>query len=228
MLSDAQIERYSRQIILPQVGGKGQEKLLRARVLVNGSGPLQTAALYYLAAAGIGTVGVLANAPFPVFCALVPGQEETSAAVLTALNPDCSVVVHRAGDVVTPERFVQEYDIVLSGPDPLHEACYAARRPFVCAHVSGADAWLFSCRGYEPDLPCLRCLPPHFSQGSQEAHPFLEMASLFLGTLQATEVIKIILGLQQNSGATLFRCQFPALHLFESRVSKDPACPLCR
>ena len=72
MLSDSQIERYSRQIILPQVGGKGQEKLLRARVLVNGNEPLQTAALLYLAAAGVGTIGVIANDSSPVLSAFAP------------------------------------------------------------------------------------------------------------------------------------------------------------
>ena len=72
MLADEQIERYSRQIILPQVGGKGQEKLLRARVLVNGTGLLQEIALLYLAAVGIGTLGVLTDEEASLFSALMP------------------------------------------------------------------------------------------------------------------------------------------------------------
>ncbi|MBI3303892.1 MAG: hypothetical protein HYZ72_17640 [Deltaproteobacteria bacterium] len=226
MLSDAQIERYSRQIILPQVGGKGQEKLLRARVLVNGSGPLQTTALYYLAAAGVGTIGVLAHARFSVFAALATVQEEAPASVLTHLNPDCTVVVHSAADAAHPERLVQGYDLVLSGPDPLHDACYAARRPFICAQVSGADAWLLSCTGYEPDCPCLRCLPAQFCESGEES-VFLDMAALFLGTLQATEAIKLILDLHQARGATLVRCEFPDLRFSETVVRKDPGCALC-
>src|SRR5919204_1481442 len=109
MLSDSQIERYSRQIILPQVGGKGQEKLLRARVLVNGNGPLQTTALFYLAAAGVGTIGVLASAPFFVFSALAANQKEALVNVLTRLNPDCVVAVHSTEDGVHPEQLVQGY-----------------------------------------------------------------------------------------------------------------------
>src|SRR5713226_9833172 len=108
MLSDSQIERYSRQIILPQVGGKGQEKLLRARALVNGSGPLQTAALLYLAAAGVGTLGVIANDSGAVFSAFAPDQRETVSAALTGLNPDCTVVIHRETDVADLEQLVRQ------------------------------------------------------------------------------------------------------------------------
>jgi len=226
MLSDSQIERYSRQIILPQVGGKGQEKLLRARVLVNGSGPLQTAALFYLAAAGVGTLGVLANTPPSVFSALVADQEEATSRVLTRLNPDCTVVVHTGADAIRPAHLVQQYDLVLSAPDPLHDACYAARRPFICAQVASSEAWLFVCRGYEPDQPCLHCLPVQLGQ-SRESTAFTEVAALFLGTLQTTEALKSILGLHQTSRGKLLRCQFPALHFSASLVKKDPGCSLC-
>jgi molybdopterin-synthase adenylyltransferase len=224
MLSDLQIERYSRQIILPQVGGKGQEKLLRARVLVNGSGPLQTAALLYLAAAGVGTIGVIVDDSSPVLSALAPDQKDTVSAALTRLNPDCTVVIHGAMDPAGPEQIVQGYDLVLSPPGPLHDVCYALRRPFLCAQVSAVDTWLFLCTGYEPDSPCLRCLP----------HPLCEertdtplLAPLFLGTLQATEAIKLMLGLPRSSTGKLLHCQFPTLHFSERPVRKDPQCNLC-
>src|SRR5437899_11749184 len=109
MLSDSQIERYSRQIILPQVGGKGQEKLLRARVLVNGSGPLQTSALLYLAAAGVGTIGVIADDSCTVLSAFAPDQRDTVSTALTCLNPDCTVVIHRDRDAADHEQVVKEY-----------------------------------------------------------------------------------------------------------------------
>ncbi len=227
MLSDSQIERYSRQIILPQVGGKGQEKLLRARVLVNGSGPLQTAALFYLAAAGVGTIGALASTPASVFSALVADQAEATSDILTRLNPDCTVVIHKGEDVIRPAHLVQQYDLVLSAPDPLHNACYASRRPFICAQVASSEAWLFICRGYEPEQPCLHCLPAQLGQ-SGENTALTEMAAMFLGTLQTMEAIKLILGLHQGSRGKLLRCQFPTLHFSTSIVKKDPGCPLCR
>jgi molybdopterin-synthase adenylyltransferase len=223
MLSDPQIERYSRQIILPQVGGKGQEKLLRARVVVNGSGPLQTAALLYLAAAGVGTIGVIAGDPSPVLSAFAPNQGDAASAALTRLNPDCTVVIHEAVGPRGPEQIVQGYELVLSLPGPLHETCYTLRRPFLCAQVSAAGAWLFPCLGYEAERPCLRCLPPHlFAGGDAPA-----LAALFLGTLQATEAIKFILGLTHPPVDKLLLCQFPALHFSERLVRKDPQCKLC-
>jgi molybdopterin/thiamine biosynthesis adenylyltransferase len=224
MLSDSQIERYSRQIILPQVGGKGQEKLLRARVLVNGSGPLQTSALLYLAAAGVGTLGVTAGDPGAVFSAFAPDQTETVSAALTRLNPDCTVVIHRVMAPPGPEQLVQGYDLVLSPPGPLHEVCYALRRPFLCAQASAVDPWFFLCTGYEPDRPCLRCLPRHLFEERTDTHL---LAPLFLGTLQATEAIKLILGLASFSVGKLLSCQFPALHFSERPVRKDPQCNLC-
>ena len=227
MLTDAQIERYSRQIILPQVGGKGQEKLLRARVLVNGNTPVQTSALFYLAAAGVGTIGVLAQATDSVFSVLASDQKDPVSCVLTRLNPDCAVVIHKESDLLHRQHLVQQYDFVLSTPDDaLHQACYASRRPFVCAQVSAGEAWLFSCRGYEPDLPCLQCCALPVGEDSASAS-LTETAALFLGTLQATEAIKLILGLHHASSGKLLHCQFPALHFSESIVKKDPGCPLC-
>src|SRR5215510_6691133 len=112
MLSDEQIERYSRQIILPQVGGKGQEKLLRARVLVSGSGPLQEEALFYLTAVGIGTIGVIADAPFSLFSVLAPNREDALSSVLQRLNPDCTIVPHGTRNTILPgglEQLVRQY-----------------------------------------------------------------------------------------------------------------------
>src|SRR5438105_1808791 len=127
MLSDSQVERYSRQIILPQVGGRGQEKLLRAHVLVNGSGLLQSTVLLYLAAAGVGTIGVIATAPFSLLPALAADQHNAVSDALTRLNPDCTMVLHSGKDLACPEQLVQGYDLVLSAPDPLHDTCYALR-----------------------------------------------------------------------------------------------------
>lgn len=231
MLSDSQIERYSRQIILPQVGGKGQEKLLHARVLVNGSGLLQSTALLYLAAAGVGTIGIIGNAPLPLLSALSVNPENTVFEVLSSINPDCTTVAHTTASLY-PEELVRQYDLVLSAPDPLHDICYRLRRPFLCAHVSSGEAWLFCCRGYEPDLPCLLCVPAPLVETVRELsllHPTDTdpLAAMFLGTLQATETIKLILNLDRSSRGKLWRGRFPGQQFSESMVKKNPACLLC-
>ena len=182
MLSDAQIERYSRQIILPQVGGKGQEKILRSRVLVHTDGLLEAAALLYLAAAGVGTIGVVRSQSVPsvtpgtVFPALAEDASESDQGeqdgqdvqikTLRRLNPDCTIITHTEGDDekadLQPERLVQHYDLVLGATAVLHDACYVARKPFIWAHVvaghADQQAYLLVCRGDKADWPCLRCL----------------------------------------------------------------------
>ncbi|MEW6296199.1 MAG: ThiF family adenylyltransferase [Thermodesulfobacteriota bacterium] len=243
MLSDSQIERYSRQIILPQVGGKGQEVLLRSKVLVNGDGLLQDAALLYLAAAGVGTVGLLGNCHSSLFAALSPARHPPAAVALTDLNPDCHVIGHREVGTSSHEQVVRHYDLVLSAPDEaLHAACYALRRPFLCAAVTHTGGWFFAALGYQADSPCLQCvtardaagregplaraLPPHppvLSPASPEWPPL----AMFLGALQATEAIKLLLGIDPPPGKKVWQCHFSPLHFSERVVEKTPQCPLC-
>jgi adenylyltransferase/sulfurtransferase len=229
MLADEQIERYSRQIILPQVGGKGQEKLLRASVLVNGTGLLQEIALLYLAAVGIGTIGVLTDEEAGLFSALMPESLDAFATVPQRLNPECTVVRHKRpdrNDVQYLSQLVERYMLIVSGPDlRLHDTCYTVQRPFLCVESTGTQSWFLACRGYEANHPCLHCvaLP---SEG--KARPlFSDLAALFLGAQIATEVVKMILGLNQSAGATLFRCEFPDLRFETQRVQKNPDCPHC-
>jgi molybdopterin-synthase adenylyltransferase len=229
VLADGQIERYSRQIILPQVGGKGQEKLLRARVLVGGVGPSQDVALFYLAAAGVGTLGVRAGEESVLFSELARESPDAQTTVLRRLNPDCAVVRHSGddgGDIQHLSRLVQDYTLVLSGPDVrLHEACYVARRPLLCAQTTGTLCWFFTCRGYEASQPCLQCVTPPSGGG---ASPLFEgCAAAFLGAQVATEVVKIVLGLDRSDDAKLFRCEFPDLRFHVRGVGKNPDCPCC-
>jgi adenylyltransferase/sulfurtransferase len=229
MLADEQIERYSRQIILPQVGGKGQENLLRACVLVNGIGPLQDVALLYLAAAGIGTIGVRTDEESVLFSELVQESPNAQTTVLRRLNPDCTVVRHNGHDGSDGNhlsRLVQGYTLVLSEPDMrLHEACYVAQRPLLCAQTTGTHCWFFTCRGYEANQPCLHCATLPLGEGT---HPLFDgLAAAFLGAQIATEVVKIILGLNQSDGAKLFRCEFPDLRFHVQRVWKNPDCSRC-
>ena len=229
MLVDEQIERYSRQIILPQVGGKGQEKLLRASVLVNSTGLLQEIALLYLAAVGIGTIGVLTDEEAGLFSALMPESPDALHAVLQRLNPECSVVSHSRSDrsdVQCLSQLVKGYTLVVSGPDGrLHDACYTAQRPFLCVESTGTQCWFLVCRGYEANQPCLHCVA--LPSGEGMCPLFADLAALFLGAQIATEVVKMVLGLNQFDGSTLFRCYFPDLRFDVQSVRKNPDCPYC-
>jgi molybdopterin/thiamine biosynthesis adenylyltransferase len=126
---------------------------------------------------------------------------------------------------VSLEQLVQQYDVILSPSDPLHDVCYAAHRPFLCAQISSDEAWLFGCRGYEPDSPCLHCLPALVVDNGEES--ITEAEAFFIGTLQTTEALKIVLGVDAASRGKLLRCQFPTLQFTEQVVKKDPSCSLC-
>ena len=257
MLEDTQIERYSRQIILPQVGGKGQEKLLRSRVYVDGDGLLATAALLYLAAAGVGTIGVARAKAAPVFAALAEqslgADEQPVAHILRRLNPDCTLVTRSDEDAQPPHP----YDLILATTDALHDGWYAQHKPFVWGAINAADARLFVSRGDRADRPCLRCLfpenpprpyratPPR--RGEQTvpswegcrvaagwvpadtgtADPLDSAYALFLGTQLVTEALKIILRPESESPPKLLAYTFPAFHCTEQTVEQNPRCPVC-
>jgi len=234
MLTDEQIDRYSRQIILPQVGGKGQERLLQAKVLVVGTGEAQISALLYLAAAGVGTIGVVIEQASPLWHAFLAGGSDTERIwrTLTALNPDCTVktyVPDREAWAKHASPLLEAYDLVLSPPHPIHDACYALGRPFICGASLPSCTWLFTCQGYQSGLPCLRCLRSHplFNNEELLAEGLNQLAAGFLGTLQATEVIKLILRVGQPASDRALVWDFPSLRFSQILVAKDPTCPLC-
>ncbi len=223
MLEDAQIERYSRQIILPQVGGEGQEQLLRSQVYIDGDGLLAAAALFYLGAAGVGTVGVARAKAAPVFSALAErplGRDEQPVVhTLRRLNPDCTIVTHPAEDEQPPHH----YDLVLATTDALHDRWYAQHKPFVWGAASREGASLFVSRGDRAGRPCLRCLLLEGRNGPSPSPPY----ALFLGTQLVTEALKIILRPETESPSKLLAYTFPAFHCTEQTVEKNPHCSVC-
>ncbi len=236
MLSEAQIERYSRQIILPQLGGKGQETLLRARVLVNG-GVLQTTTLLYLAAAGVGTIGLRSRERPVVFLALATEEsEDPVVATLARLNPDCRVVRHDMDghdmdghDMDgSAAALIAAYDLVVSEPDPLVDHCGRAGQPVCCSWGQTSDRHLFVCRG-GLDQACWACLPAEQKRAvpGHEETAFGRLADLFWGAFQATEALKCVIGLGPSSPSRVFTCQFPQLQFSDRPVEKNPDCAVC-
>ena len=238
MLEDAQIERYSRQIILPQIGGKGQEKLLRSQVYIDGDGLLAAAALLYLVAAGVGTIGVARAKAAPIFSALAEQSlgpdEQPVAHTLRRLNPDCSIVTRTDED----EQPAHHYDLVLATTDALHDGWYAQHKPFVWGAASGEGARLFVSRGDRAGRPCLRCLfssvdrdwsselGGRFPQ-SPTPNPQPPPYAFFLGTQLVTEALKIILQPEADSPPKLLVYTFPSFHCTEQTIEKNPHCSVC-
>ncbi len=224
MLSEAQIERYSRQIILPQLGGKGQETLLRARVLVNGGAP-QTTTLLYLAAAGVGTIGLRSRGRPAIFSAFASDEpDDPVVATLERLNPDCRVVRHDAGGAALP--LLAAYDLVVSEPDLLVDSCGSVGHPLCCSWAQTSHRRLFVGRS-GPDAACWACLPAEHRRGIPEGAAFERLADLFWGAFQATEALKWLVGLSPSSSSRVFECQFPQFRFSDWPVAKDPDCTVC-
>ncbi len=245
--SEDQVHRYARHILLQEVGGVGQEKLLNANVLVVGAGGLGSPVILYLAAAGVGTIGVvdddevdLSNLQRQVAHTTNRiGTAKTASAgeAVAAINPDVKLVEHqmRLG-VNNVSDLIKDYDIVADGSDNfptrflVNDACYLARKTLVSAAVLRFDGQLST---YKPHAegPCYRCLypaPPPEGQipTCQEAGVLGAVAGV-LGTLQATEVIKEILGIGDSMAGRLLIYDALAATTRVVKINPDPACPLC-
>ena len=248
-LRDDQILRYSRHILLPQVGGTGQETLLAAAVLVVGAGGLGSAVLQYLAAAGIGRIGIvdddivdLSNLQRQVIhdmASLGRRKVDSAAARVTALNPD--VVVERVPARLTADtapELVAAYDMVVDGSDNfatrylLNDACFAVRRPLVSAAMLRFEGQLSTFKPYlGAPHPCYRCAfpepPPAGTIPSCSQAGVIGALPGWLGSLQAAEVVKELLGIGQSLSGRLVMVDALATTMRSIGLPKDPDCPLC-
>src|SRR5215472_6352694 len=212
-LSDAEVERYARHLVLRQVGGPGQAKIRAASVLVVGAGGLGSPVALYLAAAGIGRLGLvdddavsLSNLQRQIlFRTADVGRPKVQAGAdaLKALNPGVHIDIHALRLTgANAMELIAGYDIVADGSDNfatrflVNDACYFARKPLVSAAVTEFEGQLATYKAYEPGLPCYRCLfpepPPPGAVPSCSETGVLGAAAGVMGTLQALEVIKEI------------------------------------
>ncbi len=245
-MSAEQRDRYSRHLLLNEVGIEGQQKLLDAKVLLLGAGGLGSPAALYLAAAGVGTLGIvdddvvdLSNLQRQVIhnservgVAKVDSAEET----IAALNPDVNVVKHRLR--LGPDNIMEilpDYDIVVDGLDNfptrylLNDASVRLRIPVVSAAILGFDGQLSVFKPYEG--PCYRCLfpvpPPAELAPSCGANGVLGVLPGTMGLLQATEVIKLILDVGNPAIGRLLMYDALAATMTEVKIRRDPECPIC-
>lgn len=246
-LSDAQLERYARHIILKEVGGEGQRKLLRSRVLVIGAGGLGSPCIQYLAAAGVGTIGIvdddivsLSNLQRQVLHGTADlGRAKVDSAIdaVAAINPDVTVEAFRVRLTAANAReLIAGWDVVADGSDSfatrlaVADAAHAARVPLVSAAIGPFEGQLSLYRGWEADLPCYRCLVGDAADRAGETcaeQGVLGALGGVMGSLQALEVIRTIVGFGEPLAGRLLLLDALSMRMRTIRLPKDPGCRSC-
>lgn len=247
--TEAEIQRYSRHILLPEVGGTGQAKLREARVLVVGAGGLGSPALLYLAAAGVGTIGVvdddrveLSNLQRQIAhtTARIGESKVMSAAeAASAINPDVRIETHVSRlSSDNAMALIESYDIICDGTDNfatrflVADACVLASRTLVSAAVLRFEGQLSVFRPHADSAsPCYRCLfpeapPPGVMPSCSEAG-VLGAVTGVMGTLQVAETLKEILGIGESLAGRLVIWDALSSRFRTVRVPRNPHCPLC-
>ncbi|HVQ76920.1 MAG TPA: molybdopterin-synthase adenylyltransferase MoeB [Candidatus Binatia bacterium] len=245
-MTPEQLQRYSRHFLLSQVGEKGQRKLLRSKVLLVGAGGLGSPAALYLAAAGVGTIGLMdgdvvdaSNLQRQVLHStanLGRPKVESGAETIRALNPDVNVIAMRTWiQVDNVMDIIKDYDIVIDGSDNfdtrylMTDACYLGGK----INVHGS---IFQFEGmasvFAPDQgPCYRCLypspPPAGLVPSCGEAGVLGVLPGTIGLVQATEAIKLLLGIGEPLIGRLLTYDALGMRFREVKLRRDPGCPLC-
>ena len=241
----AQLTRYSRHIIMPQVGGIGQRKLLEAKVLLLGAGGLGSPTALYLAAAGVGTLGIVdfdvvdvSNLQRQILHGTHDvGRPKVESAMdtLNEINPD--VKVNPINLRLTSENImevIEDYDIIVDGSDNfptrylVNDACYLAKKINVHGSIFMFDGQVSV---FEPGKGCYRCLyptppPPGMVPSCAEAGVFGVLPGI-IGSMQAVETIKLILGLGEPLVNKLLIFDALAMDFRTVKLRRDPNCPLC-
>ena len=245
-LSAEQKLRYSRHLLIPEVGEEGQQRLLDGRVLLIGAGGLGSPAALYLAAAGVGTIGLLdfdtvdmSNLQRQVIHTLDRvGMAKTESArrAIESLNPDVHVVEHR--EMLTSEnaqRLFEQYDVIVNGCDNFptrylaNDVALWTRKPLVDGGIFRFEGQVTTVLPFQS--PCYRCRypapPPPEEAPSCAEGGVLGVLPGIVGVLQATEVVKLLLGQGEPLAGRLLHVDALDMRFREFRVPRDPQCPVC-
>ncbi|MBL6931917.1 MAG: molybdopterin-synthase adenylyltransferase MoeB [Rhodospirillales bacterium] len=251
--NDQQIQRYARHILLDQVGGTGQATLLNSKVLVVGAGGLGSPVILYLAAAGVGTIGVidddvvdLSNLQRQIVHttdSVGMAKVESAQKTVASINPDVKIIPIK--DRIGPNNaldLIADYDLVTDGSDNfatrflVNDACYFAGKTLVSAAILRFDGQIYTFKPHEKDaggnqLPCYRCLFPEAPPPGQiptcaEAGVLGALCGT-VGSLQTTEIIKELLGIGDSLAGSLLIYEGLAAEFRKITVRADPGCPLC-
>ena len=251
--TEQQINRYARHILLREVGGGGQQRLLKSRVLVIGAGGLGSPLLMYLAAAGVGTLGIvdddivdLSNLQRQIIhntSDVGRAKVDSARDTITALNPDVTVIPHQtrftAANALT---LMSDYDLVADGSDNfatrflVNDAAYFSKIPLVSGAILRFDGQIATFAPHRPGPdgasgPCYRCIfrepPPEGQIPSCAEAGVLGALCGMIGSLQATEILKELMGIGESMSGSLLVSDGLGTEFRKIKVRRDPGCPLC-
>lgn len=244
-LKEEEVRRYARQLLLPEVGPKGQKALKRARVLIVGAGGLGSPAALYLAAAGIGTLGIadkdqveLSNLNRQILHhseSIGQLKVQSASESLKKFNPQIEII--QIIDYLTTEnvnKLIKDWDIIVDGTDNfqtkfiLNDACVSSGRPLIHAGVSG---WKGQVLTILPEGPCLRCMMPN-EPLPEDVATCIESGILgsiagIVGSIQATEAVKVLLNLGKPLSDRYLSIDGLSMSFRELKIKKNPSCPVC-
>ena len=246
-LSDPQLDRYARHIVLREIGGEGQRRLLGAEVVVIGAGGIGSPAIQYLAAAGVGLLTIIDDDTVDLsnlqrqtlFGSDDIGMPKSRLAKrkVAALNPDVAVDFSpKRIDAGNAPRFIEGATVVLDGSDNFEtrlavaDAALALRVPLVSASVAQFEGQLGVFRGWEADKPCYRCFvgsDPSLAERSCAEQGVLGAMAGVMGSLAAMEAIRAITSFGEDSAGKLLLVDSLSLRFRTVTLRKDPGCPAC-
>ena len=245
-MNDAQLLRYSRHILLPQIGIDGQQKLLDAHVLVIGVGGLGSPVAMYLASSGVGhitlvdpdTVDLTNLQRQIVHTTETVGRAKIDSAIqqLKALNPDIDItgIAHKLeGEALLDQ--VRRADAVIDGSDnfptrfAVNAACVIAKKPLISAAVTRFEGQVSVFRADQPSSPCYRCLYQETDDPGEPCVQFGVLAPVagVVGAIQATETVKVLMGIGEPLAGRLLLVDALTMDWRVVRLKKDPKCPVC-
>ena len=244
-LTPDQVNRYSRHIIMGDVGSRGQRNLLQSKALIVGAGGLGSPSAIYLALAGVGTIGIvdfdvveISNLQRQILHHTADiGRPKLQSArdSLKAYNPDVNVVLHEARlESHNAREIIGQYDLVINGADNfatrylVNDACYLEGKPLVDGSILIFDG---QATVFIPGEGCYRCLfpsppPPGMVPNCAEAGVLGALTGL-VGSIQATEALKLILGIGESLSSRLLLIDALSMSFREVKLKRNPSCPLC-
>lgn len=241
----SQKNRYARQIILPEIGQAGQQKLLDSKVLVIGAGGLGSPCLLYLAASGIGTIGIvdcdiveLSNLQRQILFEtsdIKTPKVEAAAAALEDLNPEIKIITHQLKlDASNIEEIIKNYDLIIDGSDNystrflVNDICFKHKKPLVSAAILAFSGQISVFKAYEAAQPCYRCIyedePPEGTMPNCSLNGILGSVAGTMGTLIATEAVKEILQIGKSLSGYLMVYDALKQEFRKVKITKDADC----